>query len=152
MTADEPGIATQAPQSAEITAYDEAHIVTYMRLLDASAAGISEDEMCRLILGIDPAKGARTRKLCPKEPSCPRSLDDQRRLSPTPEGLCKLGTCCFVAPRLFGRSRSISPYAVRHDSTETTRWISAPAGDMLAEGQRGSPLTWEPRGAVVSAG
>jgi hypothetical protein len=50
MTTDEPGIAMQAPQSAEISAYDEAHFVTYLRLLDASAAGASEEEMCRLIL------------------------------------------------------------------------------------------------------
>jgi hypothetical protein len=43
-------------ESAEITSYDEAHLVTYLRLLDASAAGISEEEMCRVILGLDPAK------------------------------------------------------------------------------------------------
>jgi hypothetical protein len=55
MTIDEPGVATEAPQSAEITAYDETHFVTYLRLLDASAAGVSEEKMCRLILGIDPA-------------------------------------------------------------------------------------------------
>jgi hypothetical protein len=56
MTTDEPEVATQSPLSAEITAYDEAHFVTYMRLLDASAAGISKEEMCRIILGMDPAK------------------------------------------------------------------------------------------------
>jgi hypothetical protein len=39
-----------------MTAYDEANFVTYLRLFDASAAEISEDEMCRLMLGIDPAK------------------------------------------------------------------------------------------------
>ena len=56
MTTNQPRVATQAPQSAEITAYDEAHFVTYPRLLDASAAGVSEERMCRLILGIDPVK------------------------------------------------------------------------------------------------
>jgi hypothetical protein len=53
---EEPGVAIQAPQSTEITVYDGAHFVTHLRLLDASAAGASEKEMCQLILGIDPSK------------------------------------------------------------------------------------------------
>jgi hypothetical protein len=36
--------------------YIETHFVTHLRLFDASAASVSEKEMCRLILRIDPAK------------------------------------------------------------------------------------------------
>lgn len=55
MMKSQPEIASEAPMSAEITTYDEAHFVTYIRLLDASASGVSDDEMCRIILNIDPA-------------------------------------------------------------------------------------------------
>lgn len=48
-------IADEAPWSNELTSYDEAQLVTYLRLLDASAEGASDDEMAKIILGIDPA-------------------------------------------------------------------------------------------------
>lgn len=51
-----PEIADEVPWSDRVTAYDEAHFVVYLRLLDASAEGASEDEMSRVVLGIDPAR------------------------------------------------------------------------------------------------
>jgi hypothetical protein len=51
-----PAIADEVPWSEKITKYDEAHFVTYLRLLDASVAGASDAEMCRIVLGIDAAK------------------------------------------------------------------------------------------------
>src|SRR6266849_2897391 len=48
-------IAEEVPWSDGVTAYDEAHFVVYLRLLDATADGASEDEMSRIVLGIDPA-------------------------------------------------------------------------------------------------
>jgi len=51
-----PDVADEVPWSEGITGYDEAHLVMYLRLLDASAEGASADEMAQLILGIDPAK------------------------------------------------------------------------------------------------
>lgn len=51
-----PTVEDEVPWSEEITQYDEAHFVEYLRLLDASAAGASDAEMCRLVLGIDAAK------------------------------------------------------------------------------------------------
>lgn len=52
----DPEIADQVPWSDKVTSYDEAHFVTYLCLLDASGEGVSEDEMARTVLGIDPAK------------------------------------------------------------------------------------------------
>lgn len=49
-------IADEVPWADAITDYDEAHFVVYLRLLDASAEGASEEEMVRIVLGIDPAK------------------------------------------------------------------------------------------------
>ncbi|MER8811031.1 DNA -binding domain-containing protein [Mesorhizobium australicum] len=49
-------IADEVDWSDSLTASDKAHFTTYMRLLDASADGASEEEMANLILGIDPAR------------------------------------------------------------------------------------------------
>lgn len=51
-----PPIAEDVPWSDGITEYDESHLVIYLRLLDAEAAGATADDMARMILGIDPAK------------------------------------------------------------------------------------------------
>ncbi len=50
-----PIIADEVPWSDHVTAYDEAHFIVYVRLLDAEAAGASADEMARIVLGIDAA-------------------------------------------------------------------------------------------------
>jgi hypothetical protein len=44
-----------APSGDVVTDYDRAHLQHYIRLLDAHSAGASRDEMCRLVLEIDPA-------------------------------------------------------------------------------------------------
>lgn len=49
-----PEIADDVPWSETITDYDERHLIVYLRLLDAVAAGATNEEMSRLILGIDP--------------------------------------------------------------------------------------------------
>lgn len=49
------GLRRTAPTDATVTDYDRAHLQDYIRLLDARAAGMSGDDMCRAILEIDPA-------------------------------------------------------------------------------------------------
>jgi hypothetical protein len=44
------------PWSDGLTDYDREHFVVYLRLLDASAEGAKDDEMCKIVLGIDPHK------------------------------------------------------------------------------------------------
>jgi hypothetical protein len=44
----------EIPWADYITAYDEAHFVTYIRVLDANAAGASLHQIASVILGIDP--------------------------------------------------------------------------------------------------
>ena len=50
----DPEIADEVPWSERVTAYDEAHFVVYLRLLDAIADGATDAEMSRIVLGIDP--------------------------------------------------------------------------------------------------
>ncbi|WGS19146.1 MULTISPECIES: DUF2285 domain-containing protein [unclassified Bradyrhizobium] len=53
MSAD-PKIADVAPNAPELTPYDEQHVVTYMRLLDAQADNADWREVARIVLGVDP--------------------------------------------------------------------------------------------------
>ena len=53
-----PAIADVVPWAEHVTEYDEQHFVVYLRLLDASAEGATNEEMSRLVLGIDPVKDA----------------------------------------------------------------------------------------------
>ena len=50
-------VAPRAPSGPELTDYDRAHLVTYLRLLDAEAAGAPWEEAARILLSADPAKG-----------------------------------------------------------------------------------------------
>ena len=49
-------VADQAPDGDVLTAYDRAHLATYLRLLDANAEGADWAEVTRIVLHIDPAR------------------------------------------------------------------------------------------------
>jgi hypothetical protein len=49
-----PDVADLAPDGPELTVYDEEQAVTYMRMLDAEAEGADWQEVCRIVLHIDP--------------------------------------------------------------------------------------------------
>jgi hypothetical protein len=53
MTTQTTSIADPLPWSEQVTPYDEAHFTTYIRLLDAEAAGVPEQKICSQILNID---------------------------------------------------------------------------------------------------
>ena len=44
------------PVSANLTSYDERHLVTYLRLLDAAEEGADWREAVRIVFGLDPAR------------------------------------------------------------------------------------------------
>jgi hypothetical protein len=50
----DPDVADVAPNEAVLTTYDEQHLVTYWRLLDAEAAGADWKEVTQIVLHIDP--------------------------------------------------------------------------------------------------
>lgn len=54
--------ADRAPDISELTAYDESHLVDYLRLLDADVGGTDWREAVTLIFGIDAAAEPRKAK------------------------------------------------------------------------------------------
>ena len=51
----DPDVADLAPAGPALTTYDEEHLVTYLRLLDADREGADWREVSRIVLHIDPA-------------------------------------------------------------------------------------------------
>jgi len=51
----DPPVSDTAPNAGTLTSYDEQHLVTYLRLLDADAEGADWREVARIVLRIDPA-------------------------------------------------------------------------------------------------
>jgi hypothetical protein len=52
----DPDVADQAPTADVLTGYDEEHVATYLRLLDAESDGADWTEAARIVLRIDPAR------------------------------------------------------------------------------------------------
>jgi hypothetical protein len=50
----DPDVADVAPSSSTLTGYDQEHLVTYLRLLDAEAEGGDWREVARIVLHIEP--------------------------------------------------------------------------------------------------
>jgi Uncharacterized conserved protein (DUF2285) len=51
-----PPVADAAPDADVLTRYDEQHLVTYLRLLDADAEGADWTEVASVVLHIDPSR------------------------------------------------------------------------------------------------
>jgi hypothetical protein len=52
----DPPVDDVAPTAAILTGYDERHLVTYLRLLDAESDGADWQEVAKIVLHIDPAR------------------------------------------------------------------------------------------------
>jgi hypothetical protein len=50
----DPPVADTAPCSPALTGYDEQHLITYLRILDAQFYGASWQEVAKVVLHIDP--------------------------------------------------------------------------------------------------
>ena len=50
----DPDVAEIAPSDPGLTSYDEEHLTTYLRLLDADAKGADWREIARVVLHLDP--------------------------------------------------------------------------------------------------
>ncbi|MGA7806670.1 DNA -binding domain-containing protein [Bradyrhizobium sp.] len=51
----DPSVADLAPSEPVLTPYDEEHLITYLRMLDADADNADWQEVARLVLHIDSA-------------------------------------------------------------------------------------------------
>lgn len=52
----DPDVADLAPNEPALTAYDEQHVVTYVRLLQAEDEGADWRDVARVVLHIDPER------------------------------------------------------------------------------------------------
>jgi hypothetical protein len=52
----DPPLSDNAPSDAILTRYDQQHLVTYLRLLDAEAEGADWRVVARIVLHIDPER------------------------------------------------------------------------------------------------
>ena len=50
----DPDVVDLAPTGSTLTTYDEEHVVTYIRMLDADREGADWREVSRIVLHIDP--------------------------------------------------------------------------------------------------
>ena len=50
----DPDVADTAPADSVLTVYDEEHVNTYLRLLDADADGADWRDVARVVLHLDP--------------------------------------------------------------------------------------------------
>jgi len=50
----DPDVADVAPTDAVLTVYDEEHVMTYLRMLDADAEGADWREVAEIVLHINP--------------------------------------------------------------------------------------------------
>ncbi|NLS69049.1 DUF2285 domain-containing protein [Bradyrhizobium brasilense] len=50
----DPHVADVAPKESVLTVYDEQHVITYIRLLQAEGEGADWREVARIVLHIDP--------------------------------------------------------------------------------------------------
>ena len=60
----DPDVDDVAPTDGGITAYDEQHFVTYLRLLDANAENADWKEVARIVLHRDPAADHERTRQC----------------------------------------------------------------------------------------
>jgi hypothetical protein len=59
----DPDVDDEAPSGPDVTLYDEAHFLTYLRLLDADAEGADWAEVARIVLHRNPIdEEERTRR------------------------------------------------------------------------------------------
>ena len=70
----DPDVADSAPDDKALTSYDEQHVVTYMRLLQAESEGADWREVARIVLHIDPEREPDRARNAYESSSCARKV------------------------------------------------------------------------------
>ncbi|MCK1301226.1 MULTISPECIES: DUF2285 domain-containing protein [unclassified Bradyrhizobium] len=77
----DPDVADAAPTDQILTVYDEQHLVTYMRLLQAESEGADWTEVARVVLHMDPERErGRARRAYQSHLARAKWLTEQGRL------------------------------------------------------------------------
>jgi hypothetical protein len=72
-----PDVADTAPTDSVLTVYDEEHIITYLRLLDADAVGADWQDVAEIVLHIDPVLEPGRARAGVRQSPRPRQMDDR---------------------------------------------------------------------------
>src|SRR5882762_8771456 len=64
------------PSDSVLTVYDEEHLITSLRLLDADAEGADWREVARIVLHVDPEHESDRARRGVREPLIARQMDD----------------------------------------------------------------------------
>jgi hypothetical protein len=70
----DPDVADTAPSDPLLTVYDEEHVITYLRLLDADAQGADWREVTRVVLQLDPEHESDRARI--RQPFIASQMDD----------------------------------------------------------------------------
>ena len=125
----DPPVADTAPNAETLTSYDEEHLVTYLRLLDAEADGADWTEATRLVLHID-ASREPARAPCLGEPFGTREMDDRARLSASSAGQglwLTSATAGHPQPRILSRWSAAQAVRAAHRMTPMQNVVRAPS-------------------------
>ena len=76
----DPDAADTAPSDTVLTAYDEEHLITYLRLLEADLEEADWREVARLVLHLDPEHEVGRAPEGVREPFIASQVDDGARL------------------------------------------------------------------------
>jgi hypothetical protein len=76
----DPDVADTAPSDTVLTAYDEEHLITYLRLLEADLEEADWREVARLVLHLDPEHEVGRAPEGVREPFIASQVDDGARL------------------------------------------------------------------------
>ena len=94
----DPPVSDTAPSAGVLTSYDEQHLVTYLRLLDAEEEGADWREVAQIVLHIDPAREPDRARRAWELASGASPLDDRERLSASAaRGRATLAAIPFLA-------------------------------------------------------
>ena len=105
----DPPVSDTAPVEPVLTGYDEQHLVTYLRLLDADADGADWREVAKVVLHIDPDREPERARRAWEKSSRPRQMDDRERLSPSSaRRRTKLTIGCLHVPQSSLRRESLT--------------------------------------------
>jgi hypothetical protein len=79
----DPDVADTAPSDSVLTVYDEEHVITYLRMLDANAEGADWREVTRMVLHLDPDREPDRARKGVRKPFVAPQMNERSRLSAT---------------------------------------------------------------------
>ena len=134
-----------------LTGYDEQHLITYLRLLDADAEGADWREVARIVLHLDPSQTIRASQGNLGLPPGPRPLDDREWL---PASAARWST---ALTRFLAEAATRVAVCECRQSGDSSIYFGVNVGnktdgDAMARGDWTSPAAYEELGSLDAPG